>query len=141
MSKPHTPHAFVRTLQHSEEWVREVMVELQSEDIELAYAAVRGSLHALRDRLPPEEAIQLAAQLPLLLRGVFFDGFTLKDKKKIRSASEFLVRVYELSGHVDLDPERAARAVFKVLDRRISGGEIDDVIGNLPAPVAELWNA
>ena len=47
---------------------------LGTDDRQDAYRAVRGVLHTLRDRLPVEESAQLAAQLPTLLRGVFYEG-------------------------------------------------------------------
>jgi uncharacterized protein (DUF2267 family) len=54
-----------------------------------AYQALRGTLHALRDRLPKEEAVQLAAQLPLLIKGMYYDGWTLRDKPEKFEKEEF----------------------------------------------------
>lgn len=35
---------------------------------------IMGSLHALQDRLTVQEGADLAAQLPLLVKGIFYDG-------------------------------------------------------------------
>ena len=42
-----------------------------------AYRALRSVLHVLRDRLTPEQAVHLGAQLPLLVRGIFYDGWRI----------------------------------------------------------------
>jgi uncharacterized protein (DUF2267 family) len=42
-----------------------------------SYAALSAVLHSLRDRLTVDESDQLAAQLPLLVRGMYFDGWDL----------------------------------------------------------------
>ena len=38
------------------------------------YRALRSVLHVLRNRLTPEQAVHLRAQLPLLVRGILYDG-------------------------------------------------------------------
>jgi uncharacterized protein (DUF2267 family) len=67
-----------------------------------AYQALRGTLHALRDILRLEEAVQLAAQLPLLIKGVFYDGWTPLDKPQKYKKEEFARRVHE---QFQFDPE------------------------------------
>ena len=42
---------------------------------------------------------------------------------------------------IDADPEPVARAVFALLARRVSDGEIQDVKGVLPTPIRQLWPA
>jgi uncharacterized protein (DUF2267 family) len=37
------------------------------------------------------------------------------------------------------DPEPVVRAVFRVLARRVSEGEIEDVKHGLPAGIREFW--
>jgi uncharacterized protein (DUF2267 family) len=40
-----------------------------------AYSALRSVLHAIRDRLPVIEAANFAAQLPMLVRGFYYEGW------------------------------------------------------------------
>jgi uncharacterized protein (DUF2267 family) len=105
-------------------------------------AALRAALHSLRDRLTPAEAAQLGAQLPLLIRGIYYDGWRPAAQPwKERHAEGFLARVeHELGGYAELrEPERVVREVFRLLRRHVSAGEIDQVIHLLPAEVRELW--
>jgi uncharacterized protein (DUF2267 family) len=51
-------------------------------------------LHAPRDRLPPEVAVHLGAQFPMLVRGVYYEGWHMAGKlTKGRSAQEFASHV------------------------------------------------
>jgi uncharacterized protein (DUF2267 family) len=56
-------------------WLRDVQEEIHLETRQEAYNALRAVLHTLRDRLPPEVAIKLGAQLPLLLRRLYYEGW------------------------------------------------------------------
>jgi uncharacterized protein (DUF2267 family) len=60
---------FDATVHKTNEWLNDVMDALSSRDQHQAYAAMRATLHALRDRLTVEEVAQLGAQLPMLIRG------------------------------------------------------------------------
>jgi Uncharacterized conserved protein (DUF2267) len=42
--------------------------------------ALRSVLHVLRNRLTPEQAVHLGAQLPLLVRGIFYEGWRIAGK-------------------------------------------------------------
>ena len=133
---------FDASLQKTQIWFNDLMPELDWEDQpKKAYLALRTVLHALRDRLSAEEALQLAAQLPTLIRGVYFEGWNLKDKPhKERHREEFLRHITEaFRDDVNINAERITRAVFKVLARHISKGEIDDVKRILPHELRELW--
>jgi len=82
------------------------MQELQSEDRQLAYAALRATLHALRDRLTVEEAVQFGAQLPMLLRGMYYEGWTPSGKPLQEDREEFLAHIQEHFGsNLDMEPE------------------------------------
>lgn len=133
---------FDASLQKTQIWFNDLMPELDWEDQpKKAYLALRTVLHALRDRLSAEEALQLAAQLPTLIRGVYFEGWNLKDKPhKERHREEFLRHITDaFKDDVHINAERITRAVFKVLAKHISKGEIDDVKRILPHELRELW--
>jgi len=133
---------FDNTVQKSNMWLKEIMEELGWENRHRAYLALRATLHALRDHLSIEEVVELAAQLPMLIRGLYYEGWQLnKAKVKERYKKEFLDNVlnyFEIDP--DIDPEYITRAVFKVLCKRISEGEIEDIIAILPKELKELWS-
>jgi uncharacterized protein (DUF2267 family) len=102
---------------------------------------LRAVLHALRDRLTVEEVAQLGAQLPMLIRGFYYEGWDPTGKpSKIRQREQFLSRIgQQFKGDNSVDPEQVARAVFTVLAKRISEGEIEDVKHVLPEEIRDLW--
>ena len=106
-----------------------------------AYAALRGVLHQLRDRLMPSEAADLGAQLPTLVRGIYYEGWSpSKTPEKERNLTDFLARVEErMHDHPEIDAQEACRAVFALLGEKLSAGEIDHAITMLPSDVQELW--
>jgi uncharacterized protein (DUF2267 family) len=117
------------------------MEELGTDSRHEAYQALRGTLHALRDRLTVEEVAQLGAQLPMLVSGIYYEHWDPTGKPiKMRHKDEFLERVSETFGRTsDLDAEKGARAVFRVLGLRISEGEMQDIAAILPDELRELW--
>jgi uncharacterized protein (DUF2267 family) len=132
---------FDRTLHKTNAWLADIMQVLGSPDRHPAYLALRTTLHALRDRLPVEEVADLGAQLPMLVRGFYYEGWDPTAKPvKLRHKEDFLAGIeQEMRGDETLDPERAARAVFAVLAARVAEGEIEDVRHVLPAEVRHLW--
>lgn len=132
---------FDETLQLSNQWLNELMHAVDWDEKRRTYRLLRATLHALRDRLPAHEAVQLGAQLPMLIRGLYYDGWRLKDSPPAeRTRKAFL-------GHIEAvfeqdpnaDTEALVREVFNLLARKISKGEIDDVEHALPAEVRALW--
>lgn len=133
---------FDSPLQKAQIWLNDLMSELGWEDKpQKTFLALRTALHALRDRLPVEEAVDLGAQLPILIRGFYYDGWTLRQKPvKERHKSDFLDHIAHAFRDDDtVDPEKVMRAVFRVLTRHITKGEIDDVKHVLPKSLQELW--
>ena len=133
---------FDRTVQTTNSWLKDLMEELDWQDRQEAYSALRVTLHALRDRLTIEEAAQLGAQLPMLIRGFYYEGWNPTGKPlKVRQRQEFLERIAEHFVRVGepVHPEPIARAVFSVLAQRISDGEIADVKHVLPEDLRSLW--
>jgi uncharacterized protein (DUF2267 family) len=117
------------------------MAQLGTEDRHEAYLALRGVLHALRDRLQADEAVQLGAQLPMLVRGFYYEGWKPSSTpKRERRREQFLQHIHEAFPRgLEIDAEGIARAVFAVLAGRVSDGEIEDVKGMMPEELRELW--
>ena len=125
---------FDETVQLTNLWLNELMEAVDWDDKQRAYRLLRATLHALRDRLSAQAAVHLGAQLPMLVRGFYYDGWHMRDTiLKERTKGEFLSHIeaaFEQDSNVDT--EELVREVFKLLARRISSGEIADVKAMLP---------
>ncbi len=130
-----------RAMHKTNEWLGELDEEFGWDDRQRTYKSLRAVLHALRDRLQVNEAVQLAAQLPMTVKGMYFDGWNPSQTPlKIRSDEEFLQRVVEEYGAPDASaPDEMAAVVFRHLERHVSGGEIEDVKSGLPEKIRRLW--
>jgi uncharacterized protein (DUF2267 family) len=130
-----------RAVHTSNTWLKDLTEELGWEDRQRAYHALGAVLHALRDRLTVAEAADLGAQLPMLIRGLYYEGWDPSGKPiKERKKEDFLAHIAAaLSGHDEIFPEAVAWSVFKVLERHVSAGEIKDVKHVLPAQIRSLW--
>lgn len=124
------------------EWLNELCDDLGWPEKGRAYLLLRTTLHTLRDFLSVDEAADLAAQLPVLVRGIFYDGWNpSKTPVKPRNKSDFIARVEGPFVKEPLDdPERAISAVFDLLRRHVSMGEIDQVSHAMRKPLQELWS-
>lgn len=130
-----------KTLEKANHWLRELQIAMGCQERQTAYVALRAVLHATRDRIPPNEAADLAAQLPMLIRGLYYEGWHPADKPlKYRHSKEFLARIAKEAPALDEDDiEPAASAVFGILVRELGAGETDQVRALLPAEIRELW--
>lgn len=131
---------FDKTLQATHIWLDEIMDRI-GPDRALAWKVLSAVLQKLRDRLPVELAAHLGAQLPLLVRGVYYDQFEPnKMPADWHTADQFMQGVADrLSGTRTVGARDAIDAVFGVLDRHISAGQIDKVYNALPKGVRDLW--
>jgi len=137
------PHVFDPALSTANTWLRQVMtsLDLPAGDEGRALHALRAGLHSLRDRLPAAEVIDLGAQLPTLIRGIYFEGWKLThDPSRIRDRSEMIERVRkELAPDMRLDPVDVLRSVIELLTEHVSVGELKDIVATFPKPIASLW--
>lgn len=139
-------NVFDRTMQLTHEWVNDVAKELNLDDKHKAFQGLRATLHTLRDRLTVGEAANLGAELPILLSGFYYEGWKPeRTPVKTRSRQEFLevlqnhLHQYFQKGDLEFEPEQLARAVFRVLTKRVPAGEMQDVVGILSAEIKELF--
>jgi uncharacterized protein (DUF2267 family) len=129
--------AVERSVHKTNEWVKAMAAELGTDDREDAWRLLRADLQVLRDELTVDEAAQLAAQLPMVLRGAFWEGFDPgHQSQKLRHREDYLARVAERAQLRDLtEAARAAQATTRVLSEHISEGELDHVFAQLPGEV------
>lgn len=128
-------------LQLTREWVQELCDRLDWGDDRRAYRLLRETLHALRDRLTVNEAVHLSAQLPTLLRGIYFEGWHPAGTPLAeRNKAHFIERIASAFKNDPIEEiEEAVFQVFSLLNRRISEGEIEDIKTCLPSSLRTLW--
>jgi uncharacterized protein (DUF2267 family) len=135
---------FDKTVQESNLWLKDVMERLNTYDRHHAYSTMRAVLHALRDRVGPENAAHLGAQLPMLLRGLFYEGWDPTGKPtKERHENAFLAHIARelprAAGPGEI--EQGAVAVLDVLSKHIDRGAAVKLAAILPQDLRRFWPA
>ena len=131
---------FDKTVQTTNIWLDEIMAAM-GPDRHVAWHILGATLRALRDRLPLDEAAHLGAQLPLLVRGLYYDQWRpAAGVNKDRHLEEFLARVADdLKDTRPVNTRDAVRTVFRVLATHIARGQADKVAATLPGEIRALW--
>jgi uncharacterized protein (DUF2267 family) len=134
---------FDKTVQESNVWLKAIMDRLDTDDRHRAYSSLRAVLHALRDRIGPESAAHLGAQLPMLLRGLFYENWDPTHKPtKERHEEEFLARIErELTRAEPGEAEQGALAVLDVLSKHVDRGAAVKIAGMFPQELRRFWPA
>ena len=116
---------FDTTIQESNLWLKDLMERLGTYDRHRAYSTLRAVLHVLRDRIGPDNAAHLGAQLPMLIRGLYYEGWHPSGKPtKERHDAQFLARLRELLPSADeAELKAGVHAVFDLLSKKIDRGE------------------
>jgi uncharacterized protein (DUF2267 family) len=118
------------------------------QDVKHASRVTRAVLHTLRDRISIEESMHVIANLPMILKGVYVDGWKINRKNnRIETLDQFLDQVRE---HTSGDPGRdfggqqkarnTVKAVLHVLRKYIDDGELRHIQQQLPPGVAILFD-
>lgn len=141
---------FAEYNQKGHEFVKEVAQELKTpEDINHAGRVLTAVLHAIRDTITPEESLHLISQLPMWVKAIYVDEWKLsRPPGRIRHMSDFINDVRGNSGRTagrdfgnDEETRTTIEAVFRVLKRHVSEGEIEDIKSQLPEEMLALWEA
>jgi uncharacterized protein (DUF2267 family) len=131
-----------KTLQTTNLWLDDIMQEI-GPDRHVAWKVLSVVLHKLRDRLPVELAAHLGAQLPLLVRGVYYDQYQPSrqptDWKRMDGFAEEVGRW--LSDIRPVDPRAAIGAVLRVLSHHLPDGQVVKVRNALPHEVQTFWHS
>lgn len=132
---------FDETITAANTWLHELSSRMGWDDRQKSYRLLRLTLHALRDRMPVPEAAHFSAQLPLLLRGVFFEGWRpAAVPTRARSVDDLLAGIRKaFSNEPDFDAEAAFREVLDVMKMHVTEGEMEDVRRVMPDELKGLW--
>lgn len=132
---------FDRTIQDTNTWLRAIMEHLGTEDRAEAMHALRAVLTALRDRLPVDQAANFSQQLPLLIRGLYFEDYRPTDVPvRARTLDDWQAMVrdrFAIGDHPDVDD--ATRAVFAVVHDQLDDALVLKTFDAMPEPVRDLW--
>lgn len=141
MTNKDYPSIVKRSAEAAHVWYGDVAGELGTEDLHYAARVLRAVLHALRDRLTVEEAAQLAAQLPTLIRGIYYDQWKPGGTKHLAHDIDAFLEHVAAEGQMagETEASHAVAAVARVLHRHVSEGELDDVLAILPAKLRPLF--
>ena len=120
-------------------FLRNLMVigSMNEEEAERAAVSV---LCVLEQRLFGEEAAHLEAQLPGKLKDLLIRCERHLGKPASKFGKDGFIQM--VSEDLDMDSfeaEKRIRAVFTAVRDQVSEGEVEDVIGQLPADMRELW--
>jgi uncharacterized protein (DUF2267 family) len=130
-------------------FLRQVAQELGSiDDVDHAARVTVAVLHTLREKISVEESIHLISQLPLILKGVYVDGWDIT--REFMSESETLEEFYdEIREHALRTAERDfgnnqqtkknVTAVLKVMRNYVSEGEMNHIKQQMPKSIAVLF--
>jgi uncharacterized protein (DUF2267 family) len=134
------PASIAQAIQKTQEWLKELSDNGDLADTQESLSVLRAVLHHLRDRLTLEEAVDLGAQLPTIIRGIYYEGWQpRKSPAKVHTRQKFVDDVASSHFPNAVPAERAIRDVFALLAHHCDPGEIADVIDQLPGELKELW--
>jgi uncharacterized protein (DUF2267 family) len=131
--------AFQITLQKTGEWLRDIRDAMEWESDQRAYQALRAVLHTLRDRLPITEAVHLGSQLPMLVRGFYYEGWTPGDKPWKLTHEEFLAGIAAHFHNEAIDPVRVTRTVLEVMMAHTNIGQLAKIAALMPRDFCDLF--
>lgn len=134
-------HSFDHAVHEGNIWLRKISDRLHFEEPGHAYAALRATLHVLRDRLTPQSAVHLSAQLPMVIRGLFFESWRLTGSSSgDDTVDAFCGHVTEhLPRNFPMDGKTVAEGVLDVLWSEIDPGETAKIIDQVPPRLRVLW--
>jgi uncharacterized protein (DUF2267 family) len=130
------------TVQKTHEWLRDISKGLGFDNDRAAYAALRAVLHGLRDLLATDQVARFGAQLPMLVRGIYYEGWNpVSPLTGGQKRNDFLQTIgKELHDHSELrNAAHVARIVFGVVAMHVTAGEVDKIVHSLPRETRELW--
>lgn len=130
--------AFERARQTTNAWLATVANELDTDDRRYALRVLRAWLHTVRDRLTVDSAAKFAAQLPEFLRGIYYDGWDPSRVPIKYGPDEFVSRFGFEARTGTADVAEASGAVTAALAQHVSGGQLNEVLAQLPHDLRDL---
>ena len=138
--QPFAP-VFDADVKEANTWIKEINARLHVNDLHAARRVLRAVLHALRDRIGPAHATHLAAQLPLIVRGLYYEAWHANRAATTeQTRAEFLRHVADCMGRgLLVHPATAVDAVLHTMWNNLDPGEVAKLKALLPVEIAALW--
>lgn len=125
-----------QALQSAQSWIDSVAEQFDTDDRDFAFRITRAYLHAVRDQLPPVDAAHFAAQLPDLLRGVYYEGWSPANVP-LRISLEEMVRRFAAEAIVgENEVPKVSWAVGAAIDARVTN--LDKTLDRLRRDIRAL---
>lgn len=130
-------------------FLRELASNLGHPDDEQTAARVlRAVLHTFRDRITISESLDVLAQLPMFLKGVYVEQWKYREAPlKIKTLEEFKEAVKkeqanfgEQSFGWQEPTEEIIKTTFLSLKKFLTEGEASHVLGQMPKEIQELFD-
>ncbi|MEH6832444.1 MAG: DUF2267 domain-containing protein [Sulfitobacter sp.] len=127
--------------QLTHEWINELAERLGWASKRSALRLLRITICHVRDHLLVNEVAHVSAQLPIMIRGFFFEGWMPEQTPiKERNAIEFVSFIEgQMKGAEEYRGRDDIKCVFELLNNRLSRGEVEDIRATLPADIRDLW--
>lgn len=139
---------FEKHAKKGNEFMHHLENTLSTDDRAHAARILRSTFRVLRNHLTFEESLQLLAQLPMALKAVYVDGWSLSAHSKIKTAEQFLTEIVQEEGNAawrDFSSEEeissAVRAVIESLRMYVSNEELTQALGTLPARIRKIFES
>ena len=132
---------FDRTLHTTNIWLDDIMEDTLVSR-QTAWHALGAVLRSLRDRLPIPLAVHLGVQLPLLIRGSYYERWKPSDQpERIRTREEFLQQIDDelAKTNQETDTTDTVRAVFATVSKHVDPGQVEKIKEALPKEIQALW--
>lgn len=132
---------FDKTIQTTHVWLNEIIDRLGC-DRHVAWRVLGSVLRAIRDCVPVDLSAHFGSQLPLIVRGLYYDQYAPgRQAKGCDTPEEFTAAVSQGLGEVEsVDPDEATLVVLSVLERHISDGQLVKVRHALPRGARMAWD-
>ena len=126
---------FARTTHKSQLWINEMQKELKWLNGDSLYHLLRAVLQSLRDQMSVHEAAHFSAQLPLILRGAFYEGWN-PHTEQLRGVTkdDFIAAVKGRLGQAGMpkfELEDGVLTALNVIKNHISAGEMEDLVSQV----------
>lgn len=132
------PDSFNYALSTANTWLADVSAGLGTDDRHFSRRALRAWLHTLRDRLTVDAVVKFGAQLPELMRGIYYDGWE-PSRSPIKYGLEQYVQRFAWEARIPtMDVPAVAGAITAVMADRLSAGQLEEALAGFPADVRDL---